>query len=59
LPIIVIIIILAILVAQIGFWDTFSAVLGGVAVLVLFVLLLIALAATAAMLVLRRFRSRR
>ena len=36
-------IVLVILIAQVGFWDTFAAILGGVAMLVLFVLLAIAL----------------
>jgi hypothetical protein len=48
--------ILVIMIAQLGFWDTFSAVLGGVAMLVLFVLLAIALLAVAAVLLLRRIR---
>lgn len=55
---IIIILILALLIAQIGFWDTFTAVLGGVAVLVLFVLLLAALAAVLALLAFRRVRTR-
>lgn len=48
--------VLVILIAQLGFWDTFSAILGGVAMIVLFVLLLLALLALAAALVLRRTR---
>jgi hypothetical protein len=48
--------ILVILIAQLGFWDTFAAVLGGVAMIVLFVLLLLALAALALLTVLRRIR---
>lgn len=55
---IIIILILAVLIAQIGFWDTFTAVLGGVAVLVLFVLLLAALAAVVALLAYRRMQTR-
>jgi hypothetical protein len=48
--------ILVILIAQLGFWDTFSAILGGVAMLVLFVFLAIALLALAAALIFRRIR---
>jgi hypothetical protein len=48
--------ILVILIAQLGFWDTFTAILGGVAMIVLFVLLLLALAALAILMVLRRIR---
>jgi hypothetical protein len=55
---IVIILILAVLIAQIGFWDTFTAILGGVAMLILFVLLLAVLAAVLAMLAYRRAQSR-
>jgi hypothetical protein len=45
-----------ILIAQVGFWDTFSALLGGLAMLVLFVLLAVALVVVAGMLLLRRLR---
>lgn len=37
--------IFVILIAQIGFWDTFAAILGGMAMIVLFVLLAIAFVA--------------
>ena len=53
---IVIFLILVIMIAQLGFWDTFSAILGGVAMLVLFVLLAIALLALIGVLLLRRLR---
>jgi len=53
---ILIFIVLVILIAQVGFWDTFSAILGGVAMIVLFVLLAIALLALAGVLLLRRMR---
>ena len=53
---IILFILLVILIAQIGFWDTFAAILGGVAMLVLFVLLAIALLAGAGVLLLRRLR---
>ena len=53
---ILIFLILVILIAQIGFWDTFAAILGGVAMLALFVLLAIALVVLAGMLLVRRLR---
>lgn len=49
-------IVLVILIAQVGFWDTFAAILGGVAMLVLFVLLAIALVVLAGILLVRRGR---
>ena len=52
----VIFLILVILIAQIGFWDTFSAILGGVAMIVLLVLLLAGLLALGGMLAVRRLR---
>lgn len=48
--------VLVILIAQLGFWDAFSAVLGGVAMIALFVLLLVALFALAVALIFRRIR---
>jgi hypothetical protein len=48
--------ILVIMIAQIGFWNTFQAILGGVAMLVLFVLLAIATLAVIAALIFRRMR---
>jgi hypothetical protein len=48
--------ILVILIAQLGFWKTFSAIVGGVAMIVLFVLLAIALVALAGLLLIRRLR---
>jgi hypothetical protein len=53
---ILIFIVLVILIAQVGFWDTFSAILGGVAMIVLFALLAIALAVLAGILLVRRLR---
>lgn len=50
--------ILVIMIAQLGFWDTFSAIIGGIAMIVLFILLLIALLALAGMLAARRFGRR-
>ena len=48
--------ILVILIAQVGFWDTFAAILGGVAMIVLFVLLAAALVVLAGILLVRRLR---
>jgi hypothetical protein len=53
---ILIFIVLVILIAQVGFWDTFAAILGGVAMIVLFVVLAIALVVLAGMLLIRRMR---
>ena len=52
-------IILVVLIAQVGFWDTFAAILGGVAMLVLFALLAIALVVLAGILMVRRLRKPR
>jgi hypothetical protein len=49
--------ILVILIAQVGFWDTFAAILGGALMIVLFVLLAIALVVLAGRLLIRRLRS--
>jgi hypothetical protein len=49
-------IILVVLIAQLGFWDTFSAILGGVAMLVLFVLLALGLLVLGGLLLVRRLR---
>jgi hypothetical protein len=48
--------VLIILIAQLGFWDTFQAILGGVAMIVLFILLAIALTVLVVALVVRRMR---
>ena len=48
--------ILVILIAQLGFWDTFSAIIGAVAMIVLFVLLALALVALTGLLLIRRLR---
>ncbi len=47
-------IILVILIAQLGFWKTFAAIIGGVAMIVLFVILAIAFLAIAGTLLVRR-----
>lgn len=48
--------ILVILIAQIGFWDTFAAILGGMAMVVLFVLLAVAFVALVGIGIIRRLR---
>jgi hypothetical protein len=53
---ILIFLVLVVLIAQVGFWDTFAAILGGVAMIVLFVVLAIALVVLAGMLLIRRMR---
>jgi hypothetical protein len=55
---IIIFILLVILIAQLGFWDTLGAVLGAAAMIVLFVLLAGALVVLAGYLLMRRFRRR-
>jgi hypothetical protein len=47
---------LVVLIAQIGFWDTLAAILGGVAMILLFVLVLVAFIALAGVLIFRRLR---
>lgn len=54
MPILILILVLAILIAQVGFWKTFAAILGGVAMFVLFVLLAVAVVALAAYVAYRR-----
>jgi hypothetical protein len=49
-------VILVILIAQVGFWNTFQAILGGVAMIALFVLLAAALLVLGGILVVRRLR---
>ena len=58
MPIFLLILLLAILIAQIGFWDTFAAILGGVAMIILFIVLAVAAVAVAGMLAFRRLRGR-
>jgi uncharacterized membrane protein YtjA (UPF0391 family) len=53
---VLIFLVLIILIAQLGFWDTFQAILGGVAMIILFILLAIALVALVVALVVRRMR---
>lgn len=55
---ILLIVLLAILIAQIGFWDTLGAVLGAAAMFGLFILSLLAAAGVAAYLLFRRVRRR-
>jgi hypothetical protein len=49
-------VILVILIAQLGFWDTFSAILGGVLMIFLFILLAAALVVVGGLLLFRRLR---
>ncbi len=53
---ILIFLVLVILIAQIGFWDTFQALLGGVAMIVLLILLAGGLVALAIYAAVRRAR---
>jgi hypothetical protein len=53
---ILVFIILVILIAQLGFWKTFAAILGGAAMLALFVILAILFLALAGTLIIRRMR---
>lgn len=55
---ILIILLLAVLVVQFGFWDTLQGILGGIGIIVLLVLTVAALAAAVITLVSRRFRRR-
>lgn len=55
---IILFVILVILIAQLGFWDTFSAVLGALAMIVLFVALAVCGAGVALYLVFTRVRRR-
>lgn len=51
---IVLIILLAILVAQVGFWDSLAALFGAIGVIILFFLVLAAVVAIGAFLLFRR-----
>lgn len=55
---ILIILLLAVLVAQFGFWDTLQGILGGIGIIVLLVLTLAALGAAVVAFAARRFRRR-
>ncbi len=48
--------VLVILIAQLGFWKTFSAILGGALMIVLFLLLAAALLVVMGVIVIRRMR---
>lgn len=52
---IVLVLLLAVLIAQVGFWDAFAAVIGAVGMLILFGLIALSTLAIAAVLLLRRF----
>ena len=53
---ILILVLLIVLVAQFGFWDTLSAVLGGIGILILLIATVGALIALGAVMVVRRLR---
>ncbi len=53
---ILLIVLIAILIAQIGFWDTLGAILGALGVLILFILVLGAAVALAGYMAYRRLR---
>jgi hypothetical protein len=55
---ILIIILLAVIIAQVGFWDTLGGLLGAAAMMLLFVLLLAATVALVAYWLFRRVRGR-
>ena len=55
---ILLLILLIILVAQFGFWDTLSAVLGGIGIVILLVFTVGAVLALAGALLMRRLRGR-
>ncbi len=55
---IIFLLVLAILIAQFGFWDTLSAILGGVAMIILLIALLGAIAAMVGWYAVRRVRRR-
>lgn len=55
---ILLIILLAFLVAQFGFWDTFAGILGGIGIIILVVLTGVALLAVMGVLALRRMARR-
>lgn len=52
------VLLLVLLIAQIGFWDTLGALLGAAAMIILFILIAFAAVAVAGYVVLRRFRRR-
>ncbi|GHA36068.1 hypothetical protein GCM10007989_35160 [Devosia pacifica] len=55
---ILLLILLAILIAQVGFWDAFVAVLGAAGMIILFVIILIAALGIAGFLAVRRMGRR-
>ncbi len=55
---IILLIVLAILIAQVGFWDALGAIVGAAAMIVLFVLVLVAAAGIAGYLLFRRLQRR-
>jgi hypothetical protein len=53
---ILIFLILVVMIAQLGFWDTFSAILGGALMIVLLIMLVVGLVALGGLLAVRRLR---
>jgi hypothetical protein len=53
---ILIFLILVLLIAQVGFWKTFAAIIGGIAMVILFIALAVALIVLAGILLTRRMR---
>jgi hypothetical protein len=53
---ILIFLILVLLIAQVGFWKTFAAIIGGIAMVILFIVLAVALIVLAGILLTRRMR---
>ncbi len=58
MPLLLLIVVLAVIIAQVGFWNTPQAVLGAVAMLVLLVVLVAAGVALGIYVLVRRVRSR-
>ena len=55
---VILILLLALLIAQVGFWDALGAILGAAAMMALFLLLAAAAALLGAYILFRRFRRR-
>ena len=53
------IVLVAVIIAQVGFWDTIGVMFGALAAVLLFIVLLIAAIAVGGYMLLRRFRWRR
>lgn len=55
---IILIVLLALIIAQVGFWDTLGALFGAVVMIILFLLLVAAVFAVAGYVLVRRYRRR-